>query len=140
MLIATEYDELSNEVYKIYSDQVTTLPLNACIRKRPASHYQNVNDRCNTGHGRIKSGKPGICFNQGLLGVLGNIKSKDPKQQLAKIQINKEIEESKIHNPFLAENFLKRELIESGHINEKGKKDKKIVNKNRKFFGDREIE
>ena len=70
---------MSNEVFKIYRDETFTIPLNLCMRKRSASHYLNVNERTNTGHGRIKIGKPAICFNQGLLGVMGDIKGKDPK-------------------------------------------------------------
>jgi hypothetical protein len=77
----------------------------------------NVTDRCNTLHGRFQTKSPAICFNQGLLGVMGTIKSKDPKNNAVKIEFNKEQEESKIHNPFLAENFLRHELTETGHIN-----------------------
>jgi hypothetical protein len=45
-----------------------------------------------------------------LFGVIGQVKSKDARQNTVKIEIDKESEESKIHNPFLAENFLKREF------------------------------
>jgi len=47
------------------------------MRKRAAHHYLNVNDRINNGYGRIKNEKPAICFNEALLGVIGNIKGKD---------------------------------------------------------------
>lgn len=58
-----------------------------------------------------------------------------------KLEIDKEAEESKIHNPFLAENFLKRELLDSGLIPPKDKRDRKQKNsKNKQFYGDQELE
>jgi 5'-3' exonuclease len=120
----TEYDELSNVVYKTYSSETFTLPMNLVMKKRSSQHYLNVTERCTTEHGRIKTQKPAICFNQSLLGVMGSIKNKDPKNKKVKIEIDKEQEESKIHNPFLAENFLRRELTEAGILDNKGKKDK----------------
>lgn len=78
------------------------------MRKRDANHYLSVNERINLAIGRIKENKPTICFNEQLFGVLGYVKGKDMRANKVKIVFDKEIEEQKIHNPFLAENFLKR--------------------------------
>ena len=45
---------------------------------------------------------------------MGKAKGKDIKRDLIKVQFDSFIEESKIHNPFLAENFLKREFRDNG--------------------------
>lgn len=116
-----EFDETQDECFKIFSEEAFTIPLNLCMRKRMSNHPLNVTHRCNTGHGRISSKEPAICFNQQLLGVIGSVKSKNPKDNTVKIIINKDEEESKIHNPFLAENFLRRELVSDGKIDNKGK-------------------
>lgn len=75
-----------------------------------------------------------------------------------KIEIDQEAQESKIHNPFLGENFLRKELVESGLLDEikaaeqqrKGKKgqehkeradqDGKTKRRTKRFHGDQEIE
>lgn len=64
--------------------------------------------------GRIKANKEAVCLNPELFGVLGKVKGKDPKRCTVKIQIDQEREECKIHNPFLAENFLRKEIKEKG--------------------------
>jgi len=38
-VIGTEYDELQNDVFKVYSDQSVTLPVNVVMKKRHANHY-----------------------------------------------------------------------------------------------------
>lgn len=113
-VIGTEYDELRDEVFKIYSDQSITVPVNAVMKKRHANHYLNINHRVANNIGRIKTGQEAVCFNQGLLGVMGYVKSCNAKKKSVKLQIDKDSEERKIHNAFLAENFLKRELFDKG--------------------------
>jgi hypothetical protein len=110
----TEYDEFNDQVYKVYAETPITVPLNLCMRKRGANHYFNINERTTVRHGRIKTNQDLICFNQGLLGVMGKAKGKDIKNDMIKVQFDSFIEESKIHNPFLAENFLKREFRDNG--------------------------
>lgn len=46
-----------------------------------------------------------MCLNSGLLGVLGRFEKKGKNGDLL-ISINKEIEENKIHDPFIAQNIL----------------------------------
>jgi len=130
-LQCTEYDEYSNQVYKIYAEELISVPFNAVMRKRSSNHYLNVNERTNTAHGRIEVGKPAILFNQSLLGVMGTVTHKDHHKLSAKLKINKEKEERKIHNPFVAENFLKREFKEDGRNKALG---------NKQYYGDQEIE
>lgn len=113
-LKGVEYDELRDQVFKVYHEETMTIPFNVCMRKRSAAHPLNVTERCNTAHGRIKTKEPALCFNQGLLGVIGIVKGRDPKRQLVNLKIDKVKEEAKIHNPFLAENFLRKELINQG--------------------------
>ena len=135
-LCGTEYDEMSNTVYKVYSQETFNVPFNLVIRKRPSNHYLNVNERTTTGFGRIKPGTHAICFNQNLLCVMGKIKSRDPKNQTVKIAIDRQSEEQKIHNPFLAENFLRRELTEMGLIkDQKGHKKTQPAGMKR-YYGD----
>lgn len=122
-IVGTEYDDYQNEVFKIYDEESITVPFNICMRKRAANHYLNVNERLSSGHGRVKVNNPAICFNSGLLCVMGQIKRKDPKKYMAAIEIDKESEERKIHNPFLAENFLKREL---GDMRKQGNQPKAV--------------
>lgn len=107
-----EYDDERDELYKLYSEQSMTLPFNLVMKKRDPYHYLNVNERTATPFGRIKAGGEAICFNEGLFGVLGKAKGKDGKRGTVKLEINKEIEERKIHHPFVAENFLRREMAE----------------------------
>jgi hypothetical protein len=107
-VIGTEYDEFNDTVYKVYHEMPMTVPLNLCMRKRGANHYFNINERTNLRHGRIKLHKDVICFNQSLLGVMGKAKGKDIKKDMVKVQFDAFIEEAKIHNPFLAENFEER--------------------------------
>jgi len=49
---------------------------------------------------------------------VGKVKNRDPKKKSVKMEFDKEAEESKIHNAFLAENFLKRELFDKGMLAE----------------------
>ena len=80
------------------------------MRNRSANHYLNVNDRVNRILGRIKNGQEAVCFNPGLLGVIGTVRGRDTKNNNIKLEIDKLGEEQKIHNPFLAENLLKKEI------------------------------
>jgi hypothetical protein len=72
-----------------------------------------------------------------------------------KIEIDQEAEESKVHNPFLGENFLRKELVESGLLDEargaehskkskKGQELEKGAEQNgkrtKRYYGDLEIE
>lgn len=117
-----------------------TVPLNLCMRKRGANHYFNINERTTVRHGRIKTNQDLICFNQGLLGVMGKAKGKDIKRDLIKVQFDSFIEEAKIHNPFLAENFLKREFRDNG-LPEKVQNEKEAQkNRQKHYYGDQEIE
>ena len=140
LLQGVDYDEMRDEAFKTYKEEVLTLPFNLCMRKRHQSHFHNIEERCNTVHGRISVKQPAICFNQQLLGVVGVVKSIDHKNQTVKLIINKEDEESKIHNPFLAENFLRRELQNEGHIDQRGQVTQKKKQQARQFYGDQEIE
>ena len=115
-VIGTEYDDVNDCVYKLYSEETMTLPFNLIMKKRGANHYLNVNERINTRSGRIKTNKPSICFNPGLLGVTGNVKSKDIKKNMVKVEFNIKQEESKVHHPFFSENFLRREFNQEGVI------------------------
>jgi len=92
------------------------------MRKRGANHYLNINERVNSRIGRVKTNKPVVCFNPGLLGVIGKVKGKDLKRELVKVEFNVEQEESKVHHPFYSENFLRREFKHDGIIDEKPKK------------------
>lgn len=63
------------------------------------------------------------------------------------MEFERDIEESKIHNPFLAENFLKRELFDKGMLTEitgqpvPGKKGQEApTSKPKRYFGDQQIE
>ena len=115
-VIGTEYDDVNDQVYKLYSEETMTIPFNLVMKKRSANHYLNVNERVNMRSGRIKNGKAGICFNPGLLGVKGTVKSKDIKKNLVKVEFNIKQEESKVHHPFFSENFLRREFKQEGVI------------------------
>jgi len=157
-VVGTEYDDVNNEVYKVYSEQSTTIPFNVCMRKRAAGHYLNVNRRTNSSNGKVVVGQDAICLNQGLFGVIGKVKARDPKKMTAKLEIDQEAEESKVHNPFLGENFLRKELVESGLLDEiqgrdnakRGKKGQpaeaksgeagKRDNKIKRYYGDQEVE
>lgn len=139
-LRGVEYDEMRDQVYKVYTDECLTVPVNVCMRKRSAAHPLNVNERCNAAHGRITAKAPALCFNQGLLGVIGTVKGTDPKRQQVRLVIDRASEEAKIHNPFLAENFLRRELVSQGQIDSKGKATQVARQSKRQYCGDAEIE
>jgi len=58
------------------------------MRKRDPNHYLNVNDLTNSRMGRIKSQKEAVCLNPELFGVIGTVKSKDPKKCVIKVAID----------------------------------------------------
>jgi len=71
---------------------------------------------------------------------MGKAKGKDIKKDMVKVQFDTQIEESKIHNPFLAENFLKREFRDNG-LPDKVQNEKDLSkSKIKQFYGDQEIE
>jgi hypothetical protein len=109
-VVGTDYDEVHDTTSKVYFDGSITVPFNLCMKNRSANHYLNVNDRVNRVLGRINNGQDAVCFNPGLLGVIGSVKGRDSKNNNVKLEIDKINEESKIHNPFLAENLLKKEI------------------------------
>lgn len=76
-IIGTEYDELSNSVYKIFSEETIIIPFCAIMKKRSPLHFHNLKDRVNTGWGRLVVNEPAICFNSGLMGIMASIKSVD---------------------------------------------------------------
>jgi len=115
-VIGTEYDDVNDCIYKLYSEETMTVPFNLIMKKRAANHYLNVNERINIKIGRVKTGKPGILFNPGLLGVTGTVKGKDMKKNQVKVEFNIKQEESKVHHPFFSENFLRREFKSEGVI------------------------
>jgi len=121
-VIGTEYDDVNDMVYKVYSEEPVTIPFNLVMRKRAANHYLNINERVSSRIGRIKQNKPVICFNPGLLGVMGKVKGKDMKRELVKVDFNVEKEESKVHHPFFSENFLRREFKQEDPIEKKKQK------------------
>ena len=97
-------------------------------------------------------------MNHGLFGVIGKVKSRDPKKMTVKLEIDQEAEESKVHNPFIGENFLRKELVESGLLDEiqgkdnakRGKKSQPGEAKSKeagsrdgrikRYYGDQEVE
>ena len=105
-----EYDENLDQVFKLFSEEAVSRPLCMAMRKRDPAHYLSVADRVNFPHGRIKNGRDAIIFSQELFGVIGRVKSKDIRRNTAKIDIDLDGEKAKIHHPFIAENFLKREF------------------------------
>jgi len=109
-VVGTDYDEVHDTTQKLYHEGSITVPFNLCMRNRSANHYLNVNDRVNRILGRISNNQDAVCFNPGLLGVIGTVKGRDTKNNQIKLEIDKISEEWKIHNPFLAENLLKKEL------------------------------
>lgn len=58
------------------------------MRKRDPYHYLNVNDLTNSRMGRIKANKEAVCLNPELFGVIGKVKSKDPKKCVIKLAID----------------------------------------------------
>ena len=58
-----EYDEMRDEVFKVYNEETITLPFNTCMRKRTTAHPLNMDEMVNSFHGRIKLKAPAICFN-----------------------------------------------------------------------------
>lgn len=149
-----EYDENLDAIYKCFDDEPQWLPLSMIMRKRDPSHYLNVNDRVNYAHGRIKNGKEAICFNTALFGVMGRVKRVDIRGNTVKVEVDRESEERKLHHPFIAENFLRREFaaLNTDVKNEKGSKKvpsadaaeavREVAQKrsSTRFLGDREIE
>lgn len=45
-----------------------------------------------------------------MFGVMGSLRSKDDEKSLLKVDIDKETEEMKIHNPYFGLTFLAKEL------------------------------
>lgn len=108
-----EYDDGADELYKLYCEESLTLPFNMIMKKRAPHHYLSVNERTATPLGRIKAGAQAICFNSGLFGVLATVKGKDGKRGTVKLEIDKEREERKVHDPFVAENLLRNAMSEA---------------------------
>ena len=85
-LAGADYDEKTDWTTKRYHKEPLTLPFSLCMRKRSANHYLNINERINMVMGRIDKEKPTVCFNEGWVGVLANVKGKDPKGYNVKVE------------------------------------------------------
>ena len=66
-----QYDEGADELYKLYEEELQTIPFNMMMKTRAPNHYLAVNEKTSTRLGRFKQGMPTICFNEQLFGVLG---------------------------------------------------------------------
>jgi hypothetical protein len=137
----SRYDEYTDTVVKTWAEEWETIPFKMVIRKRPVNHYMNINMRLNSRLGRIQNQRPAVCYNEYLFGVMGVVKSKDMRKETVKMEINAKEEESKIHNPFVAENFLKRayQIKNQMLAQKKDAADGQLVLES-KYYGDQEIE
>ncbi len=91
---------------KNYENDCSVLPFNVVMRKRDPHHYLNVNPRIQNPIGSLIIGKELVCLKQNLYGIIGTLESKDLNTGKLKVSFNKELEESKIHDPFIGHNCL----------------------------------
>ena len=121
------------------------------MKTRSPNHYLGVNEKVSTQLGRFKPGMPTICFDEQLFGVLGKVKGKDMKQGTVKINVDREREQQKIHDPFMAENVLRGAMSEGAQ--DRGAKNAKKAGPDselaqrikdsvlaKRYFGDQEVE
>jgi hypothetical protein len=91
---------------KNYENDCTVLPFNVVMKKRDPNHYLNINPRIQNPIGALEVSKELICLKQNLYGIIGSLESKDLNTGKLKVSFNKELEESKIHDPFIGHNCL----------------------------------
>jgi len=144
----TDYNDFTDEISRTF-DEGHVIPFNLLQQSRDPYHFLNLNPRLQNKLGRVQPNHPAICFNSEMFGVMCLIKSKDARHQTVKAEFDRQSEENKIHNPWMAENYLKHQYEkQSKALNKKGKKqDDAIVDEEEeegtftsKFYGDREIE
>ena len=104
-------DENKDTMSKYYYNTAMSVPLSVLMRKRAKTHYLNVEDRVKNVYGRVSETKLAVSFVPTLLGVLGTVKR--PEKNMLKFDVDREIEECKVHDPFfamamLAENHAKK--------------------------------
>ena len=93
-------EENKDTMSKVYYTSPMTVPLSVLMRRRAKTHYLNVEDRVKNVYGRITESKPAIAFMPNLLGVIGA--AKRPEKNMIKFDVDREIEEAKVHDPYFA--------------------------------------
>jgi hypothetical protein len=153
-LNACEYDENQDQVFKLYKEETVWAPLSMVMKKRDPAHYLNINARVDTPHGRIRNARDAIIFHQDYFGIIGRVKAKKAANNSAMVAVDQKAEAAKMHHPFLAENFLRREFtaLTAKDLPDKGSKKmpsaeaaqvvQEVAAKisAKRYYGDQEIE
>ena len=94
--------------YKTYDEKPTQLPFSLMMRMRHNSHYLNVDSRMvETGDEDLKPKMPVICLNLNMFGVIGTVENRDRRRNIFKVSFDKQLEEGKVHDPFMGVNHMK---------------------------------
>jgi len=118
----SSYDDYLDTVSKTYSDEVQLLPFRCLIQRREKGHYLDIDQRVASRMGRVATGKPLVCYNESLMGVMATALSQDARTLTLKVEINAMEEESKLHNPFISENFLRQAVTSRSRSQAQAKK------------------
>ena len=78
------------------------------MKKRDPKHPMSaadirVSDRHET---EFKKGQEIICLSTNLFGLVGKVDNVDSKKHIVYVNIDKQKEESKVHNPFLGQKLI----------------------------------
>ena len=94
--------------FKTYDEKPSLVPFSLLVRMRHQKHHLNVDERINgKGDTELKPGNSVVCLNLNMYGIMGKVVSYDQRRQLFKLAIDKQEEESKVHDPFLGVNLIK---------------------------------
>lgn len=93
--------------YKTYEEQAEIVPLSLLIRRRDPSHHWNIEARCRQIEGDLRPNQKAICLNSNHFGVMANLEFVDHRKKLVKLSFDKTREESKVHDPFIAQKHIK---------------------------------
>ena len=105
-LQGVDFDHNNCQFFKTYEEDTLRIPLNMVVKRRDVNHYLNVNPRTSTLDQSIKKRQQSICLNMKLFGVMGVVDKIDKKKWEVKVNFDREAEENKLHDPFVAQNLL----------------------------------
>ena len=128
-VVGAKYE--NGQYRKVYDDRQIKIPLSMLMRKRDMQHpLQCLTTRTSANPLReIQKDSEAVCLQFYQYGIVGKVRTIDSRKDLVLLNINKEEEERKVHDPFIGQRL----------ITKLSKDDDDFV-KSQSFFDERAIE
>lgn len=126
-------DENKDTMSKYYFKSAMSVPLSVLMRKRAKTHYLNVEDRVKNVYGRVSESRPAVSFMPSMLGVLGTVKR--PEKNMIKFDVDREVEEAKVHDPYFA-----MAMLAEIHANKTQNATKESTDESSEYYTEQELE